>query len=89
MKVDIDAEDNKDDDNNQDDYIEKIKLKNGPGTMRKRKTEAILQTRRYKIHSEPEKYYHSKLLQYYPGVTKKKLSVVLIHIKICTLPNKK
>ena len=42
LEVDIDAEDNQDDDNNQDDYIEKIKLKNGPGTMRKRKTEAIL-----------------------------------------------
>ena len=65
LEVDIDAEDNQDDDNNQDDYIEKIKLKNGPGTMRKRKMEAILQTRRYKVHSEPEKYYHSKLL-YYP-----------------------
>ena len=37
LEVDIDA-----DDNNQDDYIEKIKLKNGLGTMRKRKTERIL-----------------------------------------------
>ena len=52
LEVDIDAEDNQDDDNTQDDYIEMIKLKNGPGTMRKKKTEAILQTRRYKVHSE-------------------------------------
>ena len=36
------------------------------GVIRKRKQEAILHTRRYKIHAEPEKYYHSKLLLYYP-----------------------
>ena len=42
LEVHIDAEDNQDNDNNQDDYIKKIKLKNGQGTMRKRKTEAIL-----------------------------------------------
>ena len=30
------------------------------------KQEAILHIRRYKIHTEPEKYYHSKLLLYYP-----------------------
>ena len=34
--------------------------------IRKRKQEAILCTRRYKIHAEPEKYYHAKLLLYYP-----------------------
>ena len=34
--------------------------------IRKRKQEAILHTRRYKIHTEPEKYYHAKLLLYYP-----------------------
>ena len=32
----------------------------------KRKQQAILCTRRYKIHTEPEKYYHAKLLLYYP-----------------------
>ena len=35
------------------------------GVIRKRKQEAILCTR-YKIHTEPEKYYHAKLLLYYP-----------------------
>ena len=43
-----------------------MKLKKGLGVIRKRKQEAILSTRRYKIHAEPEKYYHSKLLLYYP-----------------------
>ena len=38
----------------------------GLGVIRKRKQEAILHTRRYKIHAEPEKYYHAKLLLYYP-----------------------
>ena len=36
------------------------------GIIRNRKQEAILHTRRYKIHTEPKKYYHSKLLLYYP-----------------------
>ena len=36
------------------------------GVIRKRKQEAILHTRRYKIHAELEKYYHVKLLLYYP-----------------------
>ena len=36
------------------------------GVIRKRKQETIIHTRRYKIHAEPEKYYHSKLLLYYP-----------------------
>ena len=36
------------------------------GIIRKRKQEAILHTRRYKIDTEPEKYYHSNLLLYYP-----------------------
>ena len=36
------------------------------GVIRKRKQEAILYTRRYKIHAEPKKYYYSKLLLYYP-----------------------
>ena len=43
-----------------------IKLKDGLGYMRKRKRKAILRTRRYKEHAEPEKYYHAKLLLYYP-----------------------
>ena len=44
----------------------KIKLQKGLGIMRKRKQQAILHTRRYKLHTEPEKYYHAKLLLYYP-----------------------
>ena len=46
--------------------LTKIKLQKGLGVIRKRKQEAILHTRRNKIHAEPEKYYHSKLLLYYP-----------------------
>ena len=41
--------------------LTKIKLQKGLCVIRKRKQEAILHTRRYKIHAEPEKYYHSKL----------------------------
>ena len=46
--------------------LTKIKLQNGLGVIRKRKQQAILCTRRYKIHTEPEKYYHANLLLYYP-----------------------
>ena len=49
-----------------DNSLTKMKLQKGLGVIRKRKQEAILHTRRYKIHAEPEKYYHSKLLIYYP-----------------------
>ena len=66
VEINIDTEDNQDDANNQDYYMENIKLNNGLGTMRKRKREVILRTRRYKVHSKPEKYYYSKLLLYYP-----------------------
>ena len=44
----------------------KIKLQKGLGIIRKRKQQAILCTRRYKVHTEPEKYYHAQLLLYYP-----------------------
>ena len=46
--------------------LTKMKLQKGLGVIRQRKQQAILHTRRYKIHTEPEKYYHSKLLLYYP-----------------------
>ena len=46
--------------------LTKIKLQKGLGVIRKRKQQAILCTRRYKVHTEPEKYYHAKLLLYYP-----------------------
>ena len=45
---------------------EKIKLKDNLGYMRKRRQEAILHTRRHKVNVEPEKYYHAKLLLYFP-----------------------
>ena len=41
-------------------------MEKGLGVIRKRKQEATLCTRRYKIHTEGEKYYHSKLLLYSP-----------------------
>ena len=48
------------------DTLTKWKLQKGLGVIRKRKQQTILLTRRYKIHTEPEKYYHAKLLLYYP-----------------------
>ena len=49
-----------------DNSLTTMKLQKGLGVIRKRKQEAILHTRRYKIHTELEKYYHAKLLLYYP-----------------------
>ena len=49
-----------------DNSLTRMKLQKGLGVIRKREQEAILHTRRYKIHTEPEKYYHAKLLLYYP-----------------------
>ena len=46
--------------------VTKMKLQKGLGFIRKRKQQAILCTRRCKIHTEAEKYYHGKLLLYYP-----------------------
>ena len=46
--------------------LTKMKLKKRLGVIRKRKQQAILYTRRYKVHTEPEKCYHPKLLLYYP-----------------------
>ena len=45
-----------------DNSVTMIKLQKGFGVIRKREQEAILHTRRYKIHTEPEKYFHTKLL---------------------------
>ena len=73
IEVDIDGQDNQNDDKNENYNTEKINLNNGLGRMRKRKREAILRTRRYKVHSEPEKYYHSKLLLYYPWCNEEEL----------------
>ena len=44
----------------------KIRLKDGLGYMQKRKQEAILHVTRYKMQTQPEKYYHSKLILFYP-----------------------
>ena len=49
-----------------DNSLTRIKLQKGLSVIRKRRQEVILHTRRYKIHAEPEKYYHAKLLLYYP-----------------------
>ena len=49
-----------------DKSVTRIKFQKGLGVFRKRKEEAIPHTRRYKIHTEPEKYYHAKMLLYYP-----------------------
>ena len=49
-----------------DNSLTTMKLQKGLGVFRKRKQEAILHTRRYKIYTEPERYYHAKLLLYYP-----------------------
>ena len=49
-----------------DNSVTVIKLQKGLGVIRKSKQEAIRNIRRYKIHEEPEKYYHAKLLLYYP-----------------------
>ena len=46
--------------------LTKMKLQKGFGVTRKRKQQAVLHTRRYKIHTEPGKFYHSKLLLYHP-----------------------
>ena len=49
-----------------DNSLIKMKLQKGSGVIRKRKQEAILHTRRCKIHAESEKYYHSKILLLLP-----------------------
>ena len=46
--------------------LTKMKLQKGLGIIRKRKQQAIIHTRSHKVHTELEKYYHSKLLFYYP-----------------------
>ena len=46
--------------------VPKMKLQKALGVIRKRKQQVILCTRRYNIYTQPEKYYHAKLLLYYP-----------------------
>ena len=43
----------------------KIRWKDGFGYMQKRKQEAILCVTRYKLQTEPEMYYHAKLILFY------------------------
>ena len=47
-------------------YDKIIKLQNGMGLMRHRKTRAILLTHRFSADKEPEKHYHSELMLYVP-----------------------
>ena len=48
-----------------DNTVIRMKLLKGLGIIRKMKQEVILRTRRYKSHTELEKYYCAKLLLYY------------------------
>ena len=48
------------------DSCTKIRLKDGLGYMQKRRQEAILHVTRYKLQTEPEKYYYAKLILFYP-----------------------
>ena len=48
------------------DSCTKITLKDGLGYMHKRKEEAMLHVMRYKLQTEPQKDYHSKLILFYP-----------------------
>ena len=48
------------------DSCTKIRLRDGLGYMQKRKQEAILHVTRDKLQTEPEKYYHAKLIPFYP-----------------------
>ena len=41
--------------------------------MRKCKKEAILQTQWYNVKSDPEKYYHARLLLYFPWLDEDEL----------------
>ena len=68
--------------------LQKIKLQNGLGWMRKRKQEAVMRTRRYKVYTEPEKYYHSKLLLYYPWTNEEQLINDSIHTMTHMFQNK-
>ena len=48
----------------------KMKLQKGLGIIRKRKQQAILCIRRYKVHTKPEKYYHSSSSYITHGIMK-------------------
>ena len=48
------------------DSCTKMRLKDGLGYMQKRKQEAVLHVTRYKLQTEPEKYYHAQLILFYP-----------------------
>ena len=60
--------DNSDVDDDGDDGVghNSIILKNNLGKMCKRKSEAILRIKSFRLNSEPEKYYHSQLILYLP-----------------------
>ena len=68
-----------------------IKLHNGLGYMRKRKRQSILCVKRFKLATEHERYYHSKLMLYFPwlcliasGVKHLFISITLVRNKMGT-----
>ena len=66
-----------------DNSVTRMKLQKGLGVIRKRKQEAILCSGRYKIHTEPEKYYHAKLLLYYPWNNEDDIISLLPNKSVC------
>ena len=50
--------------------LTKMKLQKGLGVIRKSKQQAIQHTRRYKIYTEPEKYYHQSFFSITHGMRK-------------------
>ena len=68
--------------NTENNSVTRMKLQKGLGIIRKRKQEVILQTRRYKIHTEQEKYYHAKLLLYYPWSNEDHLQLIMSHTSV-------
>ena len=67
------SEDSDDQSGHQQNTSRIIRLKDGLGYMRKRKVPSILRTRHFKITTEPERYYHSKLILYYPWTNENEL----------------
>ena len=59
-------DDENEEDMNENDRNQLIKLKNNLGFMCKWKKESILHVTSFKQHKEPEKYYHSHLILYLP-----------------------
>ena len=65
-QLESDGEDGENDENDAKKHQHIINLSKGLGTMTKRKHEAIIQVKSYKLITEPEKYYYSRLMLYWP-----------------------